>query len=100
METAGLFQSGWKRENICFVGGDWAQWDVCSPAFIRDTSPTLHEVGCEFQHDAHAVFAGIPRKAERVAKNSTVLVPTRANNINASGLVKRDLIARRGFQGG
>lgn len=61
--------------------------------------PTLHEVGCESQHSVYEVFVSILHKADRPAKFSTVLVPTKANNINAFGRVKRDLRAQRGFEG-
>ncbi len=63
------------------------------------TSLTLHEVGCGLQHSFVAIVASIHHKANRPAKNTSVLVPTRSNNINASGLVKRDSRTRGGFRG-
>ncbi len=62
-------------------------------------NPTLLEVGRESQHSVNAIVASIHPKANRPAKNSAVLVPTRANNINASGLVKRDPRTPSGFEG-
>ena len=80
------------REEIVFS-------DACSPAFIREQNRFFHEVGRESQHTVIARFASIQHQAFHPTLNSLVSVPTRSNNTNAAGPVKRDPSPSERFEG-